>query len=83
MIRDELTCKELVELVTAYFEGALSDADRRLFEEHIETCEGCRRYLAQLRTTIELTGRLDEESLDTLGPAAREALLEAFRSWRG
>lgn len=82
MIREELTCKELVELVTAYFEDALSKADRRLFEEHIATCEGCRRYLAQLRTTIELTGRLDEEALDTLGPAARETLLEAFRSWR-
>ena len=79
MIREELTCKELVELVTAYFEGALSDAERRLFEEHIELCEGCRRYLAQLRTTIELTGRLDAETLD---PRAREALLEAFRSWR-
>jgi anti-sigma factor RsiW len=79
MIREELTCKELVELVTAYFEGALSDAERRLFEEHIELCEGCRRYLAQLRTTIEMTGRLDAETLD---PRAREALLEAFRSWR-
>ena len=79
MIREELTCKELVELVTAYFEGALSDAERRLFEEHIELCEGCRRYLAQLRTTIELTGRLDAEALD---PRARNTLLEAFRSWR-
>ena len=79
MIREELTCKELVELVTAYFEGALSDAERRLFEEHIEVCEGCRRYLAQLRTTIELTGRLDAE---TLAPQARDTLLDAFRSWR-
>jgi anti-sigma factor RsiW len=80
MIREELTCKELVELVTAYFEGALSDADRRMFEEHIEVCEGCRRYLAQMRTTIELTGRLDAEALD---PQARETMLDAFRSWRG
>lgn len=79
MNAQELTCQELVELVTAYFEGALSDDDRRMFEEHLEVCEGCRRYLAQMRTTIEITGRLTEESLD---PEARDTLLAAFRSWR-
>jgi len=75
----ELTCQELVELVTAYLEGALPDGQLRLFEEHIAGCTGCRRYLEQMRTTVELTGRLEEESLD---PQARDALLDAFRSWR-
>jgi anti-sigma factor RsiW len=75
----ELTCQEVVELVTAYLEGALDDNDARLFEEHLAGCEGCRRYVDQMRTTIELTGRLAEESLE---PEARDALLEAFRTWR-
>jgi anti-sigma factor RsiW len=75
----ELTCQELVELVTAYFEGALADGDLRMFEEHLEVCDGCRRYVAQMRTTIELTGRLAEDSLD---PEARDTLLAAFRTWR-
>jgi anti-sigma factor RsiW len=75
----ELTCQELVELVTAYVEAALADGDLRMFEEHLEVCDGCRRYLAQMRTTIELTGRLAEDSLD---PEARDTLLAAFRSWR-
>ena len=75
----ELTCQELVELVTAYLDGALPDEQLRLFEAHLAGCGGCRRYLDQMRTTIELTGRLEEESLD---PSARDALLEAFRSWR-
>jgi predicted anti-sigma-YlaC factor YlaD len=75
----ELTCQEVVELVTAYLEGALDDGDARLFEEHLAHCEGCRRYLDQMRTTIELTGRLAEDSLE---PEARDALLEAFRTWR-
>jgi anti-sigma factor RsiW len=75
---EELTCQELVELVTAYFEGALADGELRLFEEHLEVCDGCRRYLAQMRTTIELTGRLAAESLE---PEARDTLLAAFRTW--
>jgi anti-sigma factor RsiW len=79
MSAKELTCQEVVELVTAYLEGALDDDDARLFEEHLAACEGCRRYVEQMRTTIELTGRLAEDSLD---PEARDALLEAFRTWR-
>ena len=75
----ELNCQEVVELVTAYLEGALDDNDARLFDEHLAVCEGCRRYLDQMRTTIELTGRLAEDSLDA---EARDALLEAFRTWR-
>jgi anti-sigma factor RsiW len=79
MSDEELTCQQLVELVTAYFDGALGDDDLRMFEEHLEVCDGCRRYLDQMRTTIELTGRLAEESLD---PEARDTLLAAFRTWR-
>jgi anti-sigma factor RsiW len=78
MKTEELTCQELVELVTAYVEGALPDDERRMFEEHLEVCDGCRRYLAQMRTTIELTGRLGAESLE---PEARDSLLAAFRTW--
>jgi anti-sigma factor RsiW len=78
MNTEELTCQELVELVTAYFEGALSGDELRMFEEHLEVCEGCRRYLAQMRTTIELTGRLSVESLE---PEALDTLLAAFRTW--
>jgi anti-sigma factor RsiW len=73
-----MTCREIVELVTDYFEGALSEVDRRRFEEHIDECEWCSRYLEQMRVTIRTVGRLDEESLS---PEARAALLEAFRDW--
>ena len=74
----ELSCQELVELVTDYLEGALPPAERARFEAHIEPCEGCRTYLEQIRTTIELTGGLTPEQLE---PAAEAALLSAFRNW--
>jgi len=75
---EQLSCQELVELVTDYLEGVLSPEEKARFDGHIEPCDGCRTYLAQIRTTIELTGRLTPEKLD---PAAEAALLGAFRDW--
>jgi anti-sigma factor RsiW len=74
-----LTCKELVELVTAYLEGALRGRRRRRFEAHLSGCDGCTAFVAQMRETIRLTGQLRE---DDLPPDRRDALLAAFRDWR-
>jgi anti-sigma factor RsiW len=74
-----MTCQELVELVTDYLECVLPPAVRQAFEAHIATCPGCEDYLAQIRQTIVLTGRLTE---DALVPDMRDRLLEAFRSWK-
>jgi anti-sigma factor RsiW len=74
-----LSCRELVELVTAYLEGALSIADRLRFENHLSECDGCSTYLEQMRRTIELTGTL---RVDDVSPDAESALLHAFRTWK-
>jgi predicted anti-sigma-YlaC factor YlaD len=75
----DLTCQELVELVTDYLEGVLSAPQRARFEEHLAKCTGCRNYLAQMRQTIKLAGQLSEESI----PAqARDDLLGVFRNWK-
>jgi anti-sigma factor RsiW len=76
---DELTCQEVVELVTDYFEGRLEARERLLFEEHIAFCDWCVAYLAQFGETIRLTGTMREEDI---APEAREQLLRAFRDWR-
>lgn len=75
-----LSCQELVELVTAYLEGELPAPERARFDAHLGECGGCRAYVEQIRETIRLTGTLREESLS---PEARDALLAAFRDWRG
>ncbi|MCK9517756.1 MAG: zf-HC2 domain-containing protein [Dehalococcoidia bacterium] len=74
-----LTCRELVELVTEYFEGALSGTEQARFDEHISACPGCQRYLLQMRATIAAAGRLQE---DDVLPEAQAELLAAFRDWR-
>ena len=75
----DLTCQELVELVTDYLEGLLSAAQRARFEEHLAKCAGCRNYLSQMRQTIKLAGMLTEESI---APQARADLLGVFRNWK-
>jgi anti-sigma factor RsiW len=74
----ELTCRELVELVTDYLEERMAPAERARFEEHLAICPGCQAYLDQLRITLEALGRLPEERL---GDEARDSLLAAFRGW--
>jgi anti-sigma factor RsiW len=76
---EELTCRELVEIVTDYFEGAMPPEERIRFEAHLVFCDGCAIYVDQLRETIRLTGTLSEEEIPD---DARDALLAAFRGWR-
>jgi predicted anti-sigma-YlaC factor YlaD len=76
---NDMSCKELVELVTDYLEGALSPADQRRFELHMSECEGCNLYIDQIRLTIKVAGQLTE---DSIGLAAKEELLAAFRNWK-
>jgi anti-sigma factor RsiW len=76
---EQLSCRELVELVTDYLEGALSEEERLRFDEHIGTCNGCRVYLEQMRQTIVVAGHLSEE---WLAPDAERELLQVFRGWR-
>jgi predicted anti-sigma-YlaC factor YlaD len=77
--KTDITCDELVELVTDYLEGALTPRDRVDFERHLVWCSFCRDYLDQMRTTIELTGKPDGAEPDF---RLREQLLDAFRDWK-
>ena len=80
----ELACRELVELITDYLEGALSPAERSRFEAHLAACAGCVVYVDQLRQLLRLAQSLGRR-LDAraLSPEGRAALLAAFRGLRG
>ncbi len=75
----ELVCQEVVKLVTDYLEGALPAADRRRFEAHLAGCPHCTEYLAQIRETIRLAGRVAPEDLT---PVMRTDLTDLYRRWR-
>jgi anti-sigma factor RsiW len=79
MIGRDLTCKELVELITGYLEGTLRGRQLRRFESHLTACDGCTRYLAQMEATIRATGTLTEEQVPD---EQKVVLLAAFRDWK-
>ncbi len=75
-----LSCDEMVELVTAYLEGALGPDDTVSFEAHLGLCPGCRIYLDQFRETIRSASTL---AASEVPPAVMADLLACFRGWRG
>jgi len=75
----DLPCQVVVEMVTDYLEGALSAADRRRFEGHLAGCPHCTEYLAQMRETIRLAGRITPEDLT---PQMRTDFTDLYRHWR-
>jgi anti-sigma factor RsiW len=79
VLRRDLVCQQVVEMVTAYLEGALSRSDRRRLEKHLAGCPLCTEYLAQIRETVRLTGRVAPEDLT---PQMRADLTEVYRRWR-
>ena len=75
----EMTCQELVELITEYLERTLAPAERLRFDAHVRTCSGCAAYIEQMRTTIRILGKLSEESMSA---NAQRELLATFRNWK-
>ena len=75
----ELNCRGLVEVVTDYLEGELTPAESLVIDRHLDTCEGCRRYLRQMRITIATVGRFRE---DDVPAEMRQRLMVAFREMK-
>jgi anti-sigma factor RsiW len=75
-------CKQFVEDVTAYLDGALPETVMALVEEHLADCPHCREYLAQMRETIALTRALTEHEVDVMPADVRDRLMRAFREQR-
>jgi anti-sigma factor RsiW len=74
----DLSCQEMVELITDYLEDALAPAVRAQVELHLGACDGCASYLDQMLDTMRIVGALHEEDLE---PHLREELVVAFREW--
>jgi len=74
-----MDCNELVELVTAYLDGALDPETHARFDTHLAQCDGCEDYLQQFRATVRTLGKLSDDDLE---PAYRNKLLHTFRAFR-
>ena len=75
----DIACQQAVEMVTDYLEDALERGEKQRFERHLAVCPHCAEYLAQVRETIRLAGRLTP---DDLSQPMREAFTDLYRRWR-
>ncbi|MGI8416314.1 MAG: sigma-70 family RNA polymerase sigma factor [Nakamurella sp.] len=73
---EPVVCRQLVELVTDYLEGALAPGLRGRVEEHLAACEHCTGYVAQVRRMLDVTAGL----VPTAAPQLLVRLTAALRS---
>ncbi len=78
--RTSYVCRQFVEDVTAYLDGALMDEVVVIVELHLADCPHCREYLRQMRRAIELTRGLDDQDVDAMPAYLRDRLMQAFRT---
>ena len=76
---NELSCQEMIEVVTNYLDGAMPSDERQRFEHHLSYCAGCGTYVDQMRETISGLAELPQEKLS---PQLQADLIEAFRDWK-
>ena len=74
-----LTCRDFVELVTDFLEGAVEQDTKLRFEQHMRICAGCETYLQQM---METASRLGEIPVETISDEMQQTLLSAFHDFR-
>jgi anti-sigma factor RsiW len=79
LLAPPLVCRQAVELMSDYLEGALSRRDRRRLERHLAGCDGCTAYLEQLSAAIAASGRVEPEDLP---PEVLDGLVDLYRQFR-
>ena len=79
MNADELTCQQVVELVTEYLEQALLPQLRKQVEDHLTECPGCETYIEQVKKTTMLLRTLAQ---GPMFPETKKELLEIFQKWK-
>jgi anti-sigma factor RsiW len=72
-------CRQFVEDVTAYLEGALGADVVARVDAHLADCPHCREYLREMRITIATGGTIGEADIDAMPSDLRNRLLDAFR----
>ena len=78
-----MTCREFIQFLDDYVDGALPAGQRHFFDEHLAGCLDCQTYLESYKRTI----RLEKLALTDDGDAAvprdvPEALVQAILAAR-
>lgn len=58
-----MRCQEVVDLLSEYLAGSLSEAEIAAIRRHLEGCGNCELFFESLKTTVWLTKRLEPEDV--------------------
>ena len=77
-----MTCRDVMEFLADYFDEALAESERALFEEHLSKCRDCLAYLNTYRRTVQLEKQAfdDAESRASEMPAGLLRAILAART---
>ncbi len=84
--RESISCQQWTEMITDYLEGVLPRNLEKAVDRHLAACPHCTEYLAQMRRTIEITGRIDgqikgEAAPDPVPAEVLDAMQRAFEEY--
>ena len=71
----DLTCQEVVELVTELFDDSMPPQDRARIEQHLLVCPPCTLHVRQIEDVRGLARELP-------AAAPSQQVLDVFRRWR-
>ena len=76
-----MSCREAIDVLTAFLDTALDAEAGRQLERHLAGCDECRAYLATYRRTVAaVAGSTRAEMPDELRDRLRAFLLERLRA---
>ena len=74
--RPYITCRQLIDFIVDYVEGALEEMPRADFERHLGVCRSCQAYLATYRETTALVRSLaTDDAVDDVPEELVQAIL--------
>ena len=76
-----MTCRELYGFLDEFLDGILDPSTQRHFENHLERCFACRKYLATYQATLQ-AARGSEWTDDPAKTSAPEELIHAILASR-
>ncbi len=72
-----MTCKDFIEFLDRYLNGALTPTEREEFSRHLVICRDCDHYLANYRATIRLAAEAFADPDAEFPPGVPEDLVRA------
>ncbi len=77
-----MNCREMTDFLMTYLDDELPASQREAFEEHLEACPPCVRYLDSYRESIRLGKAVCARDDGPVPEDAPEALIQAILAAR-